>query len=238
MARTLDEIHEKGFLTKDEVLDNLEDHYYIRITPRTLKYYGTIGLIDSGIKENVEGIIGSVSLYSRNTPEIIYLIKWLQVEARLTLDRICEYFKILELDNDSIKKFRKIAFKYNKLQNREKELEKQTESKKIPKEKWGEELAKLEKLKENFWKEREFLSKSREYINNFRFVAINRALIELGILNMERAVKNIDDYISAGDLKIGKDRIIVFFKKIVKKEVIFLKNKIEIKSINVNKNDP
>ena len=50
--RNLDEIHKEGYLTKDEVLDKLEDYYIIEITPRTLKYYGTLGIISSGIKEN------------------------------------------------------------------------------------------------------------------------------------------------------------------------------------------
>jgi len=235
MVRTLEEIYKEGYITKDDVLFNLEESFFIFITPRTLKFYGTAGLVDSGIKENIKGFVGSVSLYPKNTPEIVYLVKWLQVEARLTLDWICEYFRILKIDRDYIKKLKKIDLEYNKLLKSEEEKEELFKRKDTPKEEWGKELAKLEKFKIDFWKNRERISICEEYIKGFRFTAINRALIELGILSVESNLKNIKKYILAGDLKVEKDRIRVFFEKLVNKEVIFLKNKIEVRDSYQNK---
>jgi len=227
----LDEIHKKGYLIKDEVLNKLEDYYFIEITPRTLKYYGTIGLINSGIKENIKGIVGSVSLYPNNTPEIIFLIKLLQVETNMSLNEIREYFKVLNLEDEYFKKFLKIAIECNKIGDPDKKMEKLLEDKKIPKEQWGERLSELYQFKNNFWNERKKYLKIQEYITNFRFVAINKALAELGLLDITLDIENIEDYTSAGKLEVGKNSITVIFKELVNKKVIFLKNKIEIKNL-------
>lgn len=227
--KNLDEIHKKGYLTKDEVLDSLDDRYFIDLTPRTLKYYGTIGLIDPGIKENVKGIVGSVSLYSQKTVEIIYLIKFLQIEGRLTLDRMSEYLKILNLDDDSFNSFIKVVTEYNKLLSQENELFEKPKNKKFLEKNAMQEYVKIVKYASNYWEYREKISKSKEYIDNFKFTAIVKALIEIS--SAERIDRVFGKYVSDGNIKIGKDRIIVIFKKLIKKEVIFLKNKIEIKTL-------
>lgn len=229
--RNLDEIHKEGYLTKNEVLFKLEDYYFIEITPRTLKYYGTLGIISSGIKENIKGMVGSVSLYPKNTPEIIYLIKWLQVETNMSLNRICEYFKIFNLEDEYFKKFLKIAKEYNEKEDSGEKMENLPKDREIPKEQWGEILSELYQINKNFWNDRKEYLKIREYITGFKFVAINKALAELGLLDITLDIENIEDYISAGKLEVGKNSLTVIFKELVNKKVIFLKNKIEIKDL-------
>lgn len=238
--KILDQIHKNGYLTKDEVLDKLYDYYFINITPRTLKYYGTIGLITSGIKEYIEGTVGSVSLYPKNTPEIIYLIKWLQVETEMTLEKINEYFKILEINDDYFKKFVEIVKEHNQKGTLEENVEKLSKnivvSKDVPAKedreareaRWAKQRSEMYIFKENFWIEREEFIKRENYITDFMYVAKNKALAEIGLLDITLGIDNIEDYVVAGDVKMGKDFIKVIFGKPVNKEVMFQKNKIEI----------
>lgn len=99
LMRTLEELHNNGYLTKQEVVDNLKEKYGIEISEGTLKYYATERLVDRGFKRRLPGIKGTISLYKDNTPDRIYFIKYLQDVYRFTLQKLAEYSKLLLIEN-------------------------------------------------------------------------------------------------------------------------------------------
>lgn len=95
LMKTYKEMEKEGYITKQEVIGILSSKYNIDISERTLKYYGTEGLIESGIKASLPGVTGSVSFYKKDTIKAIVSIKHLQEYYRFGLKDIAKYFKIL-----------------------------------------------------------------------------------------------------------------------------------------------
>jgi DNA-binding transcriptional MerR regulator len=82
---------ENEYITKEEVINQLKEKYKINISPRTLKYYGTVNLIEPGIRTYLKGIAGTVSYYKANTLLVITKIKELNECYGLTLKEIYKY---------------------------------------------------------------------------------------------------------------------------------------------------
>lgn len=97
--KTIEDAHKEGLITKSEVLEALKINYDINITGSALKYYGTNDLIEPGFNKKFLGTSGTVSLYRKDTPEIIYFIKYLQVLYRYKLTDLIGLFKISKFKN-------------------------------------------------------------------------------------------------------------------------------------------
>ncbi len=94
--KTYEEMEKAGYITKQEVIKILSTKYDLVVSERTLKYYGTEGLIKPAIKAGLIGRTGSVSFYKKETIKAIVSIKHLQEYYRFGLKDIAKYFKILE----------------------------------------------------------------------------------------------------------------------------------------------
>ncbi len=94
--KTNEEMEKAGYIAKQEVIKILSIRYDLEISERTLKYYGTEGLIKPAIKAGLIGKTGSVSFFKKDTIKAIVSIKHLQKYYRFGLKDIAKYFKILE----------------------------------------------------------------------------------------------------------------------------------------------
>ncbi len=93
-------MEEKEYIKKSEVFKLLESEYNLKLSERNLRFYVVKGIISPPIVERVPGLSGSVSLYKKSTPAIIFLVKWLQKsKARYSLEKIAELFKLLEFED-------------------------------------------------------------------------------------------------------------------------------------------
>lgn len=101
IMKTIEEIHNSGYLAKDEVIDVLESKYGIKLSKRMLKYYGTQEIIEPGIVTQLPGFKGSVSLYKENTPEVINFVNILKKHHDFTLKKIIEMYDILSFKNNN-----------------------------------------------------------------------------------------------------------------------------------------
>ena len=105
-AMILEEIHKNNFMTKEEVLEALREKYFLEISERTLKYYGTERLIEPGSKVSLRGFVGSVSIYPSQTPLVIVAIKELKGKYGLKLNEISFYKNLIyKFDGPEIIKY-------------------------------------------------------------------------------------------------------------------------------------
>ncbi|MBM3708336.1 MAG: hypothetical protein FJW69_08395 [Actinobacteria bacterium] len=188
-----------GYIKKEEVLMILKNDYQIRIKERTLKYYASQRIIEPSAVGRLPGVTGSVSYYKENTPELIFLIKFLQDFYRLKLEEIKANFFLLKIENiEELEKLRKLQ---NSLYDQEKK----------------EKSIKYGNL-EIFYIENPDVSK----LYSFQAVAWARALLELGLLKkkiihsgkgIEIIKKSSKDY--EVNVKFGEpiNKIVVFRKK-------------------------
>jgi len=108
--KILEVIHKNDYITKEEVIEQLEKNYGIVITPEILKYYGTENLIEPGIKVYYNGIAGSGSIYPKQTPLMIAGIKALIESYKLsryeiTLKDIIKYRNLLYFNELELAKY-------------------------------------------------------------------------------------------------------------------------------------
>lgn len=85
-------IEKTGYMTMQEVMQTLKQKYNLEFTKANLHRYANLGLIKPGIQEAFPGISGSVSFYPNETPEMIYIVKFLNKE-RLSLEEISEHYQ-------------------------------------------------------------------------------------------------------------------------------------------------
>ena len=99
-------MEEKEYIKKNEVFEILKSKYNLNISERNLRFYVLKEIISPPIVERVPGLSGSVSLYKKSTPEIIFLVKWLlKGKGKHSLKEIAYSFKLLEFeDEDEIKR--------------------------------------------------------------------------------------------------------------------------------------
>ena len=95
-------MEEKEYIKKSEVFKLLESEYNLKLSERNLRFYVVKGIISPPIVDRVPGLSGSVSLYKKSTPAIIFLVKWLQKsKGRYSLEKIVELFKLLEFEDET-----------------------------------------------------------------------------------------------------------------------------------------
>jgi len=199
--RVFNDMSQEGYIKKEEVLKNLKSNYNIELTERTLKYYATEGLIERSSMARLPGVTGSVSFYKNNTPEIIFLIKFLQDFYRLKLEEIKTNFSLLKIENiEELKKLRRLQNSLGNIEKKEKSV------------KYGKVNLEI------YYIENPDVSK----LYSLQAVAWARALLELGLLKkkiihsgkgMEIIKKSSKDY--EVNVKFGEpiNKIVVFRKK-------------------------
>ena len=93
---------EKGYIKKSEVFEILKNKYNLMLSERNLRFYVLKEIISPPVVGRITGVSGSVSLYKKSTPEIIFLVKWLQkVKGRYPLEKIAYLFKLLDFYNEA-----------------------------------------------------------------------------------------------------------------------------------------
>ena len=90
------------YIKKSEVFETLKNKYNLMLSERNLRFYVLKEIISPPVVSRILGISGSVSLYKKSTPEIIFLVKWLQkVKGRYPLEKIAYLFKLLDFGNET-----------------------------------------------------------------------------------------------------------------------------------------
>ena len=90
------------YIKKSEVFETLKNKYNLNVSERNLRFYVLKEIISPPVVSRILGISGSVSLYKKSTPEIIFLVKWLQkVKGRYPLEKIAYLFKLLDFYNEA-----------------------------------------------------------------------------------------------------------------------------------------
>lgn len=95
-------------LTKIEVLEEAKEYFGIEnISNMILQNYIAKGLITRIRHFHEKGISGSVAIYPKNTPGMLYLIRMMQ-DRGMQLKEIRGYLRLLELDHEAIIDIKKI----------------------------------------------------------------------------------------------------------------------------------
>ncbi|MBA7493079.1 hypothetical protein ES702_03634 [subsurface metagenome] len=98
----------KTTLTKIEVLSNASKYFGLdRITNIALQNYIKKGLIKRIDHFHKKGVKGSVAIYPKNTPGILYLIRILQDQG-MKLNEIGGYLSLFKLDYEEIRDIKEI----------------------------------------------------------------------------------------------------------------------------------
>ncbi len=100
LGKAFTKMEEEGYIKKEDVFKRLENDYNLKFTDRSLRNYVVEKLIEKPEVKGVKGVAGSVSFYNKNTPALVFLIKWLRkVKAKLTFSSIRGMFNLLEMEN-------------------------------------------------------------------------------------------------------------------------------------------
>ncbi len=100
LGKAFTRMGEEGYILKKDIFKVLETDYDLKFTERSLRNYVVENLIEAPRLDRVKGVTGSVSFYSRNTPAMIFLIKWLtKVKAERTFNRIRRLLNLLKFNN-------------------------------------------------------------------------------------------------------------------------------------------
>ncbi len=98
----------KTTLTKIEVLEDAKKYFGLaRITNIALQNYIKKGLIKRIDHFHKKGVKGSVAIYPKNTPGILYLIRILQDQG-MKLNEIGGYLSLFKLDYEEIRDIKEI----------------------------------------------------------------------------------------------------------------------------------